>query len=517
MVVAATALVLSSVVRADRPNIVVIFTDDHAAQAVSAYGSRINRTPNIDAIARRGVRFDRFYTANPICAPSRATMLTGKYSHINGHKDNSTSFDGSQPTFPKLLHAAGYATALIGKWHLESKPQGFDHWEILPGQGSYYNPDFVNPSGTHRETGYVTDLITDKALGWLDARPKSAPFLLMVQHKAPHRNWEPAPRHFPLFADRDVPEPADLFRDYDGLASGATATLMQIGRDMNPKVDLKFGYTPPRMNAEQAKVWDAFYSPLDKEGTVPLQGKALVRRNYQRYIKDYLRCVAAVDDGVGRVLDYLKRSGLEKNTVVVYASDQGFFLGEFGWYDKRWFYEPSSRTPLIVAWPGGAAGKATSRLASNVDVAPTLLDLAGVAVPRDMQGYSLKSLLQNPAGKPARTEVYGHFYESDDPDHKAPRYMAWRDERHKVIFYDQLGEWELFDLQRDPGETRNLARDPGQHDLLVHTGTRLLAEMRAVREEPDAIAKVETALKSLQARPGVGACMPSSTVRKAAR
>jgi arylsulfatase A-like enzyme len=493
------ALLLAAALQASRPNIVLIFTDDHATQAISAYGSKINRTPAIDALARRGVRFDRFYTTNPICAPSRASLLTGKYSHINGHRDNRTRFDGGQPTLPKLLHPAGYTTALIGKWHLESEPEGFDHWEILPGQGSYYNPDFITKDGRHREPGYVTDIVTEKSLAWLDRHPKDKPFLLMVQHKAPHRNWEPAPRHYSLYKDQTIPEPSDLFRDYKGLNSGAEKCLMQIGRDMIPRTDLKIGYTPSRMDEDQKKLWDAAYRPQDEafERQHPM-GIARTRAYYQRYIKDYLRCIAAVDDSVGRITEHLKKSELDKNTVVIYCSDQGFFLGEFGWYDKRWFYEPSSRTPLIVSWPGvGKAGMASNRLAANVDILPTLLEIAGATIPADVQGVSLAPLVRNPASKQVRQGVYGHFYESDDPDHKAPKYVALRTERYKVIFYEDLGEWELFDLKNDPKEHRNLAREPRHRGLLKQQADLLVREQVSLQESPDILQRTRHAVSRL--------------------
>ena len=372
----------------DRPNILFVFTDDHAYQAISAYGSMINHTPHLDRIARDGMRFDRALVTNSICAPSRAVILTGKYSHLNGVLNNRLEFDGSQQTFPKLLQAAGYQTAIFGKWHLKTAPTGFDAWEVLPGQGAYYNPDMrVGPADTRRRhEGYATDIVTDLSLEWLkERRDPDKPFMLMSQHKAPHRNWMPGPEHLALFDGQHIWEPPTLFDDYLGRASPAAKNRMEISRHMTLASDLKVAPPPGtpeddrqlqqwkrmhgRLTPEQQAVWDAAYGPKNREfWEANPQGKDLIRWKYQRYIKDYLRCIASVDDNVGRLLRYLDETGLAENTVVIYSSDQGFYLGEHGWFDKRWMYRESLRTPLLVRWPG-----VVRRGSANSDLVSTLI------------------------------------------------------------------------------------------------------------------------------------------------
>ena len=361
---------LGSIAAAARPNIVFIFSDDHATQAIGAYGSQINRTPNIDRIAREGAVFYNSFCANSICGPSRACILTGKHSHLNGFLRNGNRFDSSQLTFPPLLQDAGYQTAIVGKWHLGTDPVGFDYWEILPGQGSYYNPDFIQMDGSRKRfNGYCTDIITDKAIAWLKGRDKDKPFVLMCQHKAPHRNWSPAERHFDMFPD-DVPEPPTLMDDYAGRTSLLQENEMSIrdhfhwGHDMKFKGDNEFperfrnlgNGEYRRMSPEQKQAWDAHYEPenqafLKKMRAGELSEDQIVQWKYQRYIKDYLKCIAAVDDGVGRILRYLDDTGLDRNTIVIYSSDQGFYLGEHGWYDKRWMFEESLRMPFVIRWP----------------------------------------------------------------------------------------------------------------------------------------------------------------------
>ncbi|MFC1653091.1 sulfatase, partial [Planctomycetota bacterium] len=393
-----------------KPNILFIFTDDHAVQSISAYGSKINKTPQIDRLAQEGILFDRCYCCNSICAPSRAAILTGKHSHANGLMRNGDLFDSGQTTFPKLLQKAGYQTALIGKWHLKSDPTGFDHWQILPGQGNYYNPDFIDASGKKRYTGYATDITTDLALDWLKQQwDQSKPFMLMCQHKAPHRTWAPGPDHLTLYDDVTIPEPSTLFDAYENRNSTLKDNEMEIGCHLIMDYDLKLtgsqvkdalgrSFKNPevaRMTPEQRKRWDAAYGPKNKAFfEAKLTGKALVRWKYQRYIKDYLRCVASVDDNIGRLLDYLDESGLAENTLVVYSSDQGFYLGEHGWYDKRWMYEESFRMPLVARWPARIKpGRLSSALAQNIDFGPTFLDVADVEIPAEMQGQSLVPLL----------------------------------------------------------------------------------------------------------------------------
>jgi arylsulfatase A-like enzyme len=376
------------IAQAKQPNILFIFSDDHAWQSISAYNEarRLLDTPNFDRLAREGMRFNRCLVPNSICGPSRATILTGKYSHLNGFYNNSNSrFDGSQVTFPKLLQAAGYQTALFGKWHLISDPTGFDHWHILPGQGVYYNPPMIDNGRQVRHEGYTTDIITDLTLDWLKKRDASKPFVVMCQHKAPHREWAPPIRHLGHDGDRQYAEPETLFDDYSGRGLAEHDQDMTLEKTMT-KLDVKL-VTPGGMNAEQLAAWNAYYEPRNKKfQEANLSGKELVRWRYQRYMHDYLGCVKAVDDSVGRLLAYLDESGLAENTLVVYASDQGFYLGEHGWFDKRWIFEESLRTPLLVRWPGVTKpGSVSDAIVSNVDFAETFLDAAGVPIPADIR------------------------------------------------------------------------------------------------------------------------------------
>lgn len=473
---AVVALALSQA-SARPPNIIVIFSDDHARQAISAYGSKLARTPNLDRLAKEGTLFKRHYTSNPICAPSRATLLTGKYSHANGHKDNASTFDGNQETLPKLLKQAGYESAVIGKWHLESKPVGFDHWEILPGQGDYYNPRFLTPQGDRTETGYVSNIVTDKSVAWMNARG-DRPWFLLMGHKAPHRTWVPKMSRLgdPLVR---YPEPPTLRSTLESLCSGTKSVTMSIARDLRTKEDLMIRYAPPRLSQSEQKEWLRLSEPNDSayERAASID---LVGANYQRYLRHYLQAAQAVDDSVATVLDYLDKTGLAKNTIVIYASDQGFFLGENGWYDKRWFYEPSAGTPLIIRGPG-VRHQAVSQITSNVDLAPTVLEFAGLKAPKAMQGSSLLPLVR---GKPMMTQpAYGHFYESEDGDHKAPRYVSLVTQRHKIIFYYQLDEWEIFDLQSDPDETRNLWPNGVSRTVWSELVRKLIARQREIKEE----------------------------------
>jgi arylsulfatase A-like enzyme len=459
LLVALTPGIVSAQTKPARPNILFVFTDDHAAHAISAYGSKINKTPNIDRLAKEGMLFRNCFCTNSICAPSRAVILTGKHSHINGVIDNVARFDGSQPHIGKLLGQAGYQTAMLGKWHLKTTPTGFDYWEILPGQGDYYNPVFITAGGKVKHTGYVTDLITDTALAWLDKRDRGKPFLLMYQHKAPHRSWEPGPKHLNLYRDVKIPEPATLFDDHAGLASPAKKQEMTVALHLTPR-DLKL-VPPPNLTPEQRKAWDSAYGPANEAfRKAKLEGKELVRWKYQRYIKDYLRCVAGVDDNLGRVLKYLDDNDLAKDTVVIYSSDQGFYLGDRGWYDKRWMYEESLRMPFIVRWPGVVKPGSENRdLVQNLDFAETFLDLAGVKVPDDMQGRSLVPLLKGETPTDWRKSIYYHYYEYPAV-HSVQRHYGVRTQRYKLIHYYLVGEWELFDLEKDPGERKSVYADP---------------------------------------------------------
>lgn len=481
------------------PNILFIFTDDHATQALSAYGgllADVAPTPHLDALAADGMRFDRCLVPNSICGPSRATLLTGKYSHLNGFFRNETdAFDGTQATFPKLLQGAGYQTALIGKWHLESTPTGFDHWEILPGQGDYYNPDFINATGTGREAGYVTDIITDKALAWLGKHAeKGRPFLLMVQHKAPHRNWMPAPRHLHLFDDITLPEPATLFDDYANRGTAARDQDMTIARTMELGLDLKvpeadFGnrlgnVTTGRMDEAQLREWNAAYSSKNAAFLkLNPTGKDLVRWKYQRYLKDYLRCIRAVDESVGAIRTWLAENGLAENTVVVYASDQGFYLGEHGWFDKRFMYDESLRTPFLVSWPGVTEpGSHNADIVSNLDFAQTFLEMAGVEAPSDMQGASLVPVLSGQTPANWRDAFYYHYYEYPGW-HMVHKHEGVYDGRYKLMHFYELGEWELYDLATDPSEQVNQYGNPDYAATALRLHRRL-ADLRDTYKVP---------------------------------
>jgi arylsulfatase A-like enzyme len=443
-----------------RPNIVLIFSDDHAWQAISAYGDarQLLDTPNIDRLAREGMRFDRCLVPNSICGPSRATLLTGKYSHANGFYNNTNSkFDGSQLTFPKLLQKAGYQTAIFGKWHLVSSPTGFDHWQILPGQGVYYNPPMIRNGQRVKHDGYTTDIITDLSLDWLKQRDKNKPFLIMIHNKAPHREWEPALRHLGHNKDRQYPLPDTLFDDYSGRGKAEREQDMTIAKTMNDR-DLKL--TPPRqLTAEQRKAWDAYYDPRNEAfRQANLQGKDLVRWKYNRYMHDYLGCVRAVDENVGRVLKYLDDEGLAKDTLVVYSSDQGFYLGEHGWFDKRWIFEESLRTPLLIRWPGVAEpGSVNKDMVSNLDIAETFVEAAGQAVPAEMQGRSLVPLLKGQTPADWRKSLYYHYYEYPGP-HNVHRHYGVVTPRYKLVYFYEPDAhyWELFDLQKDPKELRSV-------------------------------------------------------------
>jgi arylsulfatase A-like enzyme len=489
----AVALPVSQAPAADarRPNIVFIFSDDHAWQSISAYGEirKLLDTPNFDRLAAEGMRFNRCLVPNSICGPSRATILTGKYSHLNGFFNNSNSrFDGTQTTFPKLLRGAGYQTAIVGKWHLVSDPTGFDYWHILPGQGVYYNPTMIDNGRRVEHQGYVTDLITDLSLDWLKQRDTAKPFLLMCQHKAPHREWEPALRHLGHDHDRLYAEPATLFDDYVGRGLAERDQQMTIEHTMNVK-DLKLT-PPPQLNAEQRATWDTYYEPRnEKFRQSKPQGRDLVRWRYQRYMHDYLGCVKAVDESVGRVLKFLDAEGLADNTIVIYCSDQGFYLGEHGWFDKRWIFEESLRTPLLVRWPGKIKpGSVNQDLVSNLDFAQTFLDLAGATPAPEMQGRSLVPVFEGHTPADWRKSFYYHYYEYPTPHHVRPHYGVVTN-RHKLVhFYGpDTDYWELFDLTDDPHELRSVYGDPRYADAqktLAAELTRLRQELKVPEHDP---------------------------------
>ncbi len=477
------ALYCAGTTQARQPNIVFIFSDDHAWQAISAYGEprKLLDTPNLDRIARDGMRFDRCLVPNSICGPSRATVLTGKYSHLNGFCNNSNSlFDGSQTTFPKLLQGAGYQTAIFGKWHLISDPTGFDYWHILPGQGIYYNPPMIRNGEQVKHEGYVTDIITDLSLDWLKNRDQSKPFMLMCQHKAPHREWSPALRHLGHDEDREYPSPETLFDDYTGRGLAERDQDMTLEKTIT-NVDVKLA-TPNSLTPEQRRQWDAYYQPRnDTFLAAKLSGKDLVRWRYNRYMHDYLGCVKAIDESVGRLLKFLDDEKLAEDTVVIYCSDQGFYLGEHGWFDKRWIFEESLRTPLLVRWPGVTkAGSTTDAIVSNVDFAQTFLEMAGVRAPEEMQGRSLVSLLQGNPAADWRKSFYYHYYEYPAPHHVRPHYGVVTDRYKLVHFYTpDVNYWELFDRETDPLELKSVYGDP----KYAEARTELHEEVKRLRQE----------------------------------
>jgi arylsulfatase A-like enzyme len=508
--ITAAASVLNAQTNQQRPNIVYIMSDDHAYQAISAYGGPLKDyapTPNIDRIAANGMRFNRCLVTNSISGPCRAVILTGKYSHLNGFlaNEDQAPFDGSQQTFPKLLQTAGYNTAIIGKWHLGSDPTGFDHWEILPDQGNYYNPDFITKNGKHREEGYVTELITEKCLKWLaNAKAQKKPFMLMMHHKAPHREWQPGPDELALYKNITFPEPTTLFDDYSGRGTAEKDQDMTIEKTMRLEEDLKLFSNKSqmkltglgRMNDEQLKAWNLVYDPIIKHfHDSNLSGKELVRFKYQRYLQDYLACIASVDKSVGAVLDFLKENGLDRNTIVIYTSDQGFYLGEHGWFDKRWMFEESYRTPLLIEWPGmTSTGSVNNDMVSNIDLAETFLEMAGVEIPSDMQGRSMVPVLKGKTPPDWRKEHYYHYYEYPG-SHMVKRHYGISTERYKLIhFYYDIDEWELFDLAADPLEMKNVYSNPTYSSVKAELHKKL-AELMAHYNDSEEKAKSLLPLK----------------------
>lgn len=454
-------------VPASRPNILFIMTDDHAAQAISCYGSRVNQTPHLDRLAKEGMRMDRVFATNSICTPSRATILTGKYSHLNG-VPVFNRFDGEQPTVAKMLQQAGYYTAMVGKWHLGSNPTGFDSWNILPGQGVYNNPVLYDERGSQTYQGYATDVITDITLDTLKNRPKDKPFFMMSHHKAPHREWTPNEKHRQMFANRRIPEPANLRDDYAGRTDAIREQKQSVFRDLTRR-DLKL-IPPTDLSEEQRRQWLGV-KPAEVEVEVDgvrrrLAGKELDDWKYQRYMQDYLACVQSVDDNVGRTLDWLDNNGLRENTVVIYTSDQGFFLGEHGMYDKRFMYEESLRMPFLVRWPAGIKpGSTSSAIGINCDFAPTFLDLAGRPTPKDMQGRSFLPVWKGNARNWRRAMYYRYYH--DPGDHNTRAHYGIRTETHKLIYFWKKDQWECYDLMADPHEMRNIYSDPGAQKIVA--------------------------------------------------
>lgn len=492
-----------------RPNIVFIMSDDHAYQAISAYSDKLIQTPNIDRLANEGILFTNACVSNSICAPSRATILTGKHTHIHGKIDNIFPFDTTNVTFPQLLHDAGYQTAMFGKLHFGNNPKGFDEFMILPGQGDYYNPDFITNKGDTTIMGYVTDIITDLTLDWLGKRRKDdKPFLLMYLHKAPHREWFPAERHYKEFTKKTFPEPETLFDDYKGRGTAAKTAEMNLLNHMTISADNKIypeladelGIVEPsdwgkrvfnmkysRFTAEQKKDWDAIYQPINdefKKQYPDMTEQDFMRWKYQRYMQDYLACIAAVDENVGRVLDYLDENGLNENTIVVYTSDQGFYLGEHGWFDKRFIYDESFKTPLLIRWPEKIKpGSKSDEMVQNLDFAQTLLEAANMESPEDMQGESLIPLLKGDTDQWTRDAVYYHYYEYPG-FHAVKRHYGIVTKEFKLAhFYYDVDEWELYDRKNDPFELTNVYDEP-DYESVVKRLKRELTGLRKKYKDP---------------------------------
>lgn len=492
------------------PNIIFIFSDDHAPHAIGAYEGRyqpLNPTPNIDKLAAQGMLFKNSFCTNSICGPSRAVILTGKHSHKNGFMNNGNQFDGDQQTFPKLLQKAGYQTALYGKWHLKSEPQGFDDWRVLPGQGEYYNPMMIGPDGRGRIEGYCSDVVTDLAIDWLkEGRKGDKPFMLMCQHKAPHRNWMPPERYLDLYDDVQIPEPGTLFDRWEDNASPARNQEMEIDRHLNLVFDL-FTDLDPNAGPDSQQATDrsghrnfrnmtesqiaAWHRAFDEENEAfhkaDLKGEDLVRWKYQRYMKNYLACVRSVDDSVGAIMKYLDEASLADNTIVIYSSDQGFYLGDHGWYDKRWMYEESLKMPFIVKWPETVKeGSINEQMVQNLDYAETFLDIAGAKIPDDMQGVSLVPLLKGKQPSDWRDAIYYHYYEFPSV-HMVARHYGIRTERYKLMYFYQMDEWEFYDLEEDPDELHNAYGSSQYQEVIAGLKTRL-AKLREQYEDDSDVA-----------------------------
>jgi N-acetylglucosamine-6-sulfatase len=486
--------------KTQRPNIVYVLTDDHSLQTIGAYGWRLSEfcrthraTPNIDRLAREGALFLNSFCENSICSPSRASILSGLYSHEHGVQRLEEPMKPGVWTFPETLQAAGYATALIGKWHLGNEPQGFDEYAVLHGQGTYWDPKFTTPAGEERTEGYATDIITARAESWLHSRNPEQPFLLMLQHKAPHRPFQPPPRYYRWLEDVFIPEPGNLFDDYAGRSSVLHDQAMEIGRHMQLEWDLRVvppGTLPPELPARELAAFESAYGDANRVFLAnPPSEHALTRWKYQRYVKDYLRCVKAVDDSVGRVLTTLEELGLDSNTVVIYSSDQGFFNGEHGWFDKRWIYEESLNMPLLMRWPGGIApGQRIRQLVQNIDHAPTLAALAGLAarVPAAVRGRSLLPLLQDAPPADWRDSIYYRYIDSvTDRGHRVALHEGVRTATYLLARFWETDEWELYDLARDPMQMQNLIGDPAFDEVRTQLEQRLTAYRRDLGVPPE--------------------------------
>ncbi|XZE54165.1 sulfatase family protein [Planctomycetaceae bacterium SH139] len=462
---------------AQQPNILFIFSDDHAEHAISAYGSKVNQTPFIDRLAQEGARFTNSFVTNSICTPSRATLLTGQYSHLNG-VPVFNRFDGSRDTVAKHLQAGGYHTGMIGKWHLGSDPTGFDRWIVLPGQGSYWNPVFLVPGKKLTIEGHCTDITGDLGIEWLETRPREKPFFLMLHQKAPHRAWLPDERNKALFKDKQIPEPETLWDDYATRPAALPENQQTVAKDLTRR-DLKLE-PPAELQGRERNQWlnvkpTELEVTLEDGTTKTLSGQALVKWKYQRYMQDYLACVQGVDDNVGKILDYIDRNNLAENTIVMYSADNGWYLGDMGMYDKRFMYEPGLRVPLLARGPGIKAGGTPDAFVANIDLAPTFLDLAGLEIPSFMQGRSLAPLLRGETPQDWRKSVYYRYYH-DPGHHNTAAHYGVRTATHKLIYYWKKDAYELFDLAADPSEQTNLLYTDGQ--TLSGEVSKLFAELK---------------------------------------
>lgn len=484
LLLAFAALASLAAAETTKPNILFIFSDDHAQHAISCYGSKVNQTPNMDRLAAGGARFLNSFVTNSICTPSRATLLTGQYSHLNG-VPVFNRFDGSRDNVAKHLQAGGYHTGMIGKWHLGSDPTGFDRWIVLPGQGEYWDPSFLVTGGKLSIEGHCTDITTQLGIEWLGTRPKDKPFFLMLHYKAPHRSWQPDEKNGAFFKDRVIPEPDTLWDDYRTRPAALPANEQTVAKDLTRR-DLKFE-PPADLKGPALRQW-LNVKPMEVELMQPdgskktLTGRDLVRWKYQHYMRDYLACVQGVDDGVGRILDYLDKTGLAKNTVVFYSADNGWYLGDLGLYDKRFMYEPGLRVPLIVRGPGIRPGSTPAQFVANIDLAETFLDLAGLPIPGSMQGRSLVPLLQGESPAGWRTSIYYRYYH-DPGHHNTAAHLGVRTATHKLIYYWKKDAYELFDLAKDPAEQHNLLYDQANDPAVAARFTGLKEEIARQQKE----------------------------------
>ena len=497
-----------------QPNIIYIMSDDHDADAISAYNKKLIATPNMDRIAKDGIRFTNCFVGNSICSPVRATVLTGQHSHSNGIKDNRTPFDGSKITLPKLLKEAGYQTAIIGKWHLHSLPTGFDYWAVLPGQGVYYSTRLINmKNDTVRYNEYATSLITNQTLSWLrEQRDPAKPFFVMMHHKAPHRNWVPELKWLEVLSKKKFPEPPTLYADTVGKGTAFKHQRMSILKDMTLCIDLKIDpqyimdIPHLRPDSNEIRSYNSFMNSIPEYQRIKMKtifaergrllqklkptGKELLKLKYQWYMQDYLACIASVDESVGQILNYLDESGLSENTMIIYTSDQGFYLGENGWFDKRFMYDVSMQTPLLIKWKGKIKpGSVNTSLVQNIDFAPTMLDVAGVIAPVWMQGLSLKPIITGRQNELSRKELYYRYYEYPI-DHYVIPHIGLREKQFKLIYFYTAKEWEFYDLKNDPQEQKNLIRIP-KYQAEIERMKKKLVETKSQYKDTEPVGEMK--------------------------